>query len=198
MAVFRHPAGVVSHAGRIQLRVYERRSFPCNFFCQLLMNVSPTAVREGLTSRPKRLPAWLFYDAAGSRLFDEITELPEYYLTRTERAIFAAHADEIVAQAADGARLRIAELGRRISRKNAILLHAAIERQRTVVYEPIDVSASALDGARKSIEREIRGVSVAPRVMDYTQGDGAAISSGTRKPERTMSGSLHRLEHRQL
>ena len=46
------------------------------------------AVREGLGSRPKRLPAWLFYDEAGSRLFDAITELPEYYLTRTERGIF--------------------------------------------------------------------------------------------------------------
>jgi len=47
-----------------------------------------TAVREGLTARPKRLPAWLFYDRAGSRLFDAITELDEYYLTRTERGIF--------------------------------------------------------------------------------------------------------------
>lgn len=137
-----------------------------------------TAVREGLTSRPKRLPAWLFYDAAGSRLFDKITELPEYYLTRTERAIFSAHADEIIAQAADGARLRIAELGAGSAEKTRILLRAAIERQRTVVYEPIDVSASALDGARKSIEREIRGVSVAPRVMDYTQGDGERFHLG--------------------
>ena len=50
------------------------------------------AVREGLTCRPRRLPAWLFYDAAGSRLFEAITELPEYYLTRTERGILAAHA----------------------------------------------------------------------------------------------------------
>ena len=47
------------------------------------------AVREGLNSRPKRLPAWLFYDRAGSRLFDAITELHEYYLTRTERGIFS-------------------------------------------------------------------------------------------------------------
>jgi L-histidine N-alpha-methyltransferase len=58
------------------------------------------AVREGLTARPKRLPAWLFYDEAGSRLFDAITELPEYYLTRTERGILAAHAAEMIAQAA--------------------------------------------------------------------------------------------------
>src|SRR5579862_4479844 len=130
------------------------------------------AVREGLASRPKRLPAWLFYDAAGSRLFDEITELPEYYLTRTERGILASRAKEIVSLAADGARLSIAELGAGSAEKTRLLLKAAVERQGTVVYEPVDVSASALDGARKRIQREIPGVTVAPRVMDYTRGDG--------------------------
>jgi uncharacterized SAM-dependent methyltransferase len=60
------------------------------------------AVWEGLTAMPKRLPPWLFYDEAGSRLFDEITELPEYYLTRTERGIFAAHAGQMIARAAGG------------------------------------------------------------------------------------------------
>jgi L-histidine Nalpha-methyltransferase len=130
------------------------------------------AVKEGLCCRPKRLPAWLFYDAAGSRLFEEITELPEYYLTRTERAIFAEHAGEIVECAASGARLRIAELGAGSAEKTRVLLQAIVDRQRTVVYEPIDVSASALDGAVKRIEREIPGVTVAPRVMDYTHGDG--------------------------
>ena len=68
-------------------------------------------VREGLTARQKRLPPWLFYDEAGSRLFERITELPEYYPTRTERGILAAHAAEIVALAAEGRRLRMAELG---------------------------------------------------------------------------------------
>ena len=136
------------------------------------------AVREGLTSRPKRLPAWLFYDEAGSRLFEAITELPEYYLTRTERGIFAANAEAIIAQAAgaaqaaEGAFLRIAELGAGSADKTRLLLKAAVKRQGTVLYEPVDVSASALDGARMRIEREIPGVTVAPRVMDYTHGDG--------------------------
>jgi len=137
-----------------------------------------SAVREGLTARPKRLPAWLFYDAAGSRLFDEITELPEYYLTRTERAIFAQHGRAIIAHAADGARLRIAELGAGSAEKTRLLLHAAIERQRAVMYEPVDVSASALDGACRCIEREIPGVTVAPRVLDYTHGDGHRFHLG--------------------
>jgi dimethylhistidine N-methyltransferase len=130
------------------------------------------AVRQGLVSRPKRLPPWLFYDESGSQLFEAITELPEYYLTRTERGIFWANAAAIIAQAADGARLRIAELGAGSAEKTRLLLKAAVERQRTVHYEPVDVSASALDGARERIEREIPGVTVTPRVMDYTHGDG--------------------------
>src|SRR5579862_4779235 len=55
--------------------------------------------RLGLTATPKTLAPWLFYDETGSNLFEQITQLPEYYLTRTERSIFTAHADEIIAQA---------------------------------------------------------------------------------------------------
>jgi dimethylhistidine N-methyltransferase len=136
------------------------------------------AVREGLTARPKRLPAWLLYDEAGSRLFDAITELPEYYLTRTERGILSAHAAEMMAQAAAGARLRVVELGAGSADKTRLLLKAAVERQGTVLYEPVDVSASALEAARERIEREIDGVTVTPRVMDYTHGAGSRLHLG--------------------
>ena len=129
-----------------------------------------SAVREGLGNQPKRLPPWLFYDEAGSRLFDEITERPEYYLTRTEREILADHAKEMVAQAAQGERLRIVELGAGSADKTRLLLTAAAERQRTVVYEPLDVSSSALEAAQKRIEREIPNVTVSPQVKDYTHG----------------------------
>ena len=142
------------------------------------------AVREGLTSRPKRLPAWLFYDEAGSRLFDAITELPEYYLTRTERGILMAHAAEMIAQAAGEARLRIVELGAGSADKTRLLLKAATELQGAVLYEPVDVSASALEGARERIEREIAGVTVMPRVMDYTHGNGNRLHFDCR--ERRM------------
>jgi dimethylhistidine N-methyltransferase len=136
------------------------------------------AVLEGLASRPKRLPAWLFYDEAGSRLFDAITELPEYYLTRTERGILAAHAAEMIAHAAGDARLRIVELGAGSADKTRLLLKAATELQGAVLYEPVDVSSSALDAARERIESEITGVTVAPRVMDYTHGDGSRLHLG--------------------
>ncbi len=132
-------------------------------------------VREGLTAVPKRLPPWLFYDAAGSCLFEAITALPEYYLTRTERGILAAHGAAIMARAAGGSRLRIAELGAGSAEKTRLLLRAAVERQGAVIYEPIDVSASALDAARRRIEREIPGVHVSPLVMDYTHSNGRGL-----------------------
>jgi L-histidine Nalpha-methyltransferase len=128
------------------------------------------AAWEGLTSQPKQLPPWLFYDEAGSRLFDEITALPEYYVTRTERSILAAHAGEMMTQAAQGHRLRLTELGAGSADKTRLLLAAAVAQQGTVVYEPIDVSATALEAAHTRIEREIAGVTVVPRVMDYTNG----------------------------
>ncbi|MFZ0742790.1 MAG: L-histidine N(alpha)-methyltransferase [Terracidiphilus sp.] len=135
-----------------------------------------SAVREGLGAKPKRLPPWLFYDEAGSRLFDEITERPEYYLTRTEREILANHGAAMVAQAAQGERLRIVELGAGSADKTRLLLKAATARQGTVVYEPVDVSASALEAAHLRIEREIAGVTVLPQVMDYTHGLRLAVT----------------------
>lgn len=127
------------------------------------------AVTEGLQSSSKFLPAWLFYDEIGSRLFDRITELPEYYLTRTERAILATYAAEIVALAAESHALQIIELGAGSCEKTGILLSAAADRQDTVLYEPIDVSPAPLEEARERLEREIPGVLVSPRVQDYSR-----------------------------
>jgi L-histidine Nalpha-methyltransferase len=126
------------------------------------------AVTEGLLSEPKWLPSWLFYDAAGSRLFDQITELPEYYLTRTERSILTCRAGEIIALAANNEALHLVELGAGSCDKTRILLRAAVDRQDTVLYEPVDVSATALVQAQQRIEDEIPGVLVCPRVEDYT------------------------------
>lgn len=120
-------------------------------------------------SRPKWLPSWLFYDAAGSRLFDEITRIPEYYVTRTERGILADHAAEIVGRAAGHKVLRIVELGAGSADKTRLILNAALERQETVFYEPVDVSASALVEAQMRIEDELPNVLVCPRVQDYVQ-----------------------------
>ncbi|WP_263383242.1 L-histidine N(alpha)-methyltransferase [Granulicella arctica] len=123
---------------------------------------------QGLSATPKTLTPWLFYDEAGSHLFEQITTLPEYYLTRTERSIFAKHADEILAQAAGEHHLTLVELGAGTATKTGILLAAAVRRQTNVVYQPVDVSQTALDEARDNIETHIPGVMVLSQVADYT------------------------------
>ena len=131
--------------------------------------VDPVAseARSGLLSSPRTLAPWLFYDEVGSQLFDRITALPEYYLTRTERGIFTANAGDIVAAAANGERLTIVELGAGTAAKTGLLLRACVSLQGQVLYEPIDVSPSALDEARRTLERDLPGVTVRPQVANY-------------------------------
>jgi dimethylhistidine N-methyltransferase len=126
------------------------------------------AARAGLTASPKTLPPWLFYDAAGSDLFEQITQLPEYYLTRTERALFDQHADAIIAAAAGEANVSILELGAGTATKTGILLAAALRRQPSLLYQPIDVSASSLDAARFALEEQLPGLIVQPQLCNYT------------------------------
>jgi L-histidine Nalpha-methyltransferase len=127
-------------------------------------------VYRGLAAQPKTLSPWLFYDERGSELFEAITELPEYYLTRTERAIFAEYGDEILDAAADNRTLKMIELGAGTATKTGLLLQAATRRQGTVDYLAIDVSETALAAAQQRIEAEIPGVNVISRVGDYTEG----------------------------
>jgi L-histidine Nalpha-methyltransferase len=129
--------------------------------------------RSGLTAAPKTLSPWLFYDEAGSHLFEAITELPEYYLTRTERSIFAEHAEEILRESARGqgpaGKLTLIELGAGTATKTGILLAAAVRQQGSVVYQPVDVSETALAEASENILANIPGVSVRCQVADYTR-----------------------------
>jgi L-histidine N-alpha-methyltransferase len=145
---------------------------------------SPIAVEvlSGLSDRPKTLSPWLFYDRAGSQLFEEITELPEYYVTRTEREILAEHADEIVSAAAEGRELSMIELGAGTATKTGLLLNAAVGLQGSVTYYPIDVSETALEEARTRLEAELPEVTVEPIVADYTEGmrQNSAVSAGRR------------------
>src|ERR1700761_6477239 len=98
--------------------------------------LSPIAddVLHGLTQNPKTLSPKLFYDAAGSELFERITELPEYYPTATERNIFQQYAGEIVEQA-NGASA-VVELGAGSGAKTVLLLHTLQEREAEVIFYP--------------------------------------------------------------
>lgn len=150
-------------------------------------------VYRGLTARPKTLSPWLFYDEAGSRLFEQITELPEYYVTRTERAILAAHAGEIISAAGDRP-LTVIELGAGTATKTGLLLRALVRRQGAATYHAIDVSESALSEARQRIEAEIPGVQVVPRVGDYTDGLGKIHTDGQRRMVLYIGSSIGNFE----
>jgi dimethylhistidine N-methyltransferase len=119
----------------------------------------------GLTRPQKTLSPWLFYDESGSQLFERITDLPEYYLTRTERALFADYAQEIFNELA--APVTLAELGAGSASKTGILLRAATHLQPEVLYQPIDISPTALDEAAASITANIPGVRVEPQTANY-------------------------------
>jgi dimethylhistidine N-methyltransferase len=103
-----------------------------------------------------RVPAYFGYDALGSELFESITELPDYYLTRVEHGLLQRHAEEI----ADliGCR-RIAELGSGSAKKTRLLLAACIKR-RTTAYLPIDVSREMLVASARELTAELPGLHV--------------------------------------
>jgi L-histidine Nalpha-methyltransferase len=150
-------------------------------------------VYRGLTAMPKTLSPWLFYDEAGSRLFEAITQLPEYYLTRTEHGIFAKYADEILEHASDRA-LKMIELGAGTAAKTGVLLEAAVRRQDVVDYVPIDVSKSALAAAKARLEAEIPGVRVVPRAGDYTEGIAEIPAAGLRRMVLYIGSSIGNFE----
>ena len=126
-------------------------------------------VRRGLIGRPRSLSPWMFYDAEGSRLFERITTLPEYYPTRTERAILAKHADAIVAAAhSDGSSpMRLVELGAGTAEKTVILLEAALRLSDDVTYMPVDVSSDALELACQNIACALPEVRMQPVIRNY-------------------------------
>jgi L-histidine N-alpha-methyltransferase len=122
--------------------------------------------RLGLTSSPKWLqPKW-FYDSRGSDLFEQITRLPEYYPTRAERSILAAHAGDIAALS--GAHTLV-ELGSGSSEKTRLLLDALAAHGTLRQYVPLDVSQSALRDAVGAIHGDYPALAIHAVVADFTQ-----------------------------
>jgi L-histidine N-alpha-methyltransferase len=123
-------------------------------------------VRAGLCARPKELPPKWFYDGEGSRLFEAITELPEYYPTRRERAILRAHADEIAALTRAET---LVELGSGTSEKTRLLLDALAARGCLTGIVPFDVDDTVLAAAGAQLAAEYHGVLVHAVVGDFQQ-----------------------------
>jgi dimethylhistidine N-methyltransferase len=133
------------------------------------VSISPFAgdVLRGLSQRQKSLPPKLFYDAAGSELFEQICQLPEYYLTRTERAILQHHAATM--SSAAGPVATVVELGAGSASKTSLLLESLSPANGAITYVPIDVSASALEMAARQLQARLHAVKVVPLVADYTR-----------------------------
>lgn len=121
-------------------------------------------VVRGLRATPKTLPPKLFYDTAGAELFERITTLPEYYLTRAELEILRKRAGEIAELTGPGAVL--VEYGSGAGVKVRLLLDAMVE---PVAYIPVDISAAQLERVAEEIRSEYPHVPVHPVCADYTR-----------------------------
>lgn len=125
-------------------------------------------VRHGLSLPQKELPPKYFYDHRGSELFEEITRLPEYYLTRTERAMLRALAPGLIAAMRPRT---LVELGAGSAEKTRILLDAMCRVADVPhAYVPVDVSAEFLEGTAARLRDEYPSLDVLPVVADISTG----------------------------
>ncbi len=128
---------------------------------------APSVIEDvlgGLRETPKRLSPTYFYDEVGSQLFDQICELPEYYITRTETAILERHAREIAQRVGEDAML--VELGSGASTKTRLLLDRLPD---LAAYVPVDISRTHLLAAARRISTTYPALEVLPAYADFTR-----------------------------
>src|SRR3954465_8675544 len=125
-------------------------------------------VLTGLSARPKYLSSKYFYDDEGSRLFQEIMKLPEYYLTGCELEIFEKQADDIFSPFANGSNaFDLIELGAGDGTKTAVLVSHFLKRNADISYSPIDISREALDALTDKFKAEFPALRMEARQGDY-------------------------------
>ena len=146
-------------------------------------------LREGLLATPRRISSRFFYDDRGSELFERITELPEYYQTRTEAALLAAVADRIVA--ASGAE-ELVEIGSGAATKTRILLDAMARAGTLKLYVPVDVAEGTVRRVAEELTAEYPGLTVHGVVGDFmTQLD--RLPDGCRRLVIFLGGTIGNL-----
>jgi len=121
-------------------------------------------VQHGLGLKPKRLPSWLFYDARGSELFEQICEQPEYYLTRSEIALMDEHAASIADALGQG--VRLVEYGSGNARKTHMLLQHLHD---PVAYLPVEISPEPLRQSVARLQAAFPALTVQPLCADFTK-----------------------------
>ena len=142
-------------------------------------------VRAGLTASPKRLACRFFYDDEGSALFEQICDLPEYYVTRAEREILQTYADEIVAQMPVVNTL--VELGSGSASKTRLLIEALLRRQDTLRYVPIDISRGMLEASAPELLADYPGLRIDAVAAEYD--DGLRALAATAKTDASMANT---------
>jgi dimethylhistidine N-methyltransferase len=141
-------------------------------------------VIAGLTAKPKFLPPKYFYDLAGSSLFDRITELPEYYPTRSELGLLTKHAPEIASLFPPASAL--IEFGGGSSRKARIVLRAAASVE---AYVPVDISGDFLREDAARLRRDFPHLTIIPVVADFTAMTALPAEITTRPRSGFFPGS---------
>jgi L-histidine Nalpha-methyltransferase len=119
-------------------------------------------VIAGLSRDPKRLPPKYFYDTAGSILFERITRLPEYYLTRTEMALFDAHLEDLARALEPG--FALVEYGS----GSTLKVRKLLERLRPAAYVPVDISGEHLVAQARALHQDFPSLDVFPTCADYS------------------------------
>lgn len=162
-------------------------------------------VRRGMTARQKSLPAKYFYDRAGSLLFERITELPEYYPTRTEAALLGEIVPGLIGEILPD---DIVEIGAGSSEKTRLVLDAATAENRAIRYVPLDVDRLTLENTAARLLRDYAGLSVHAVVGDFERDLahvpppagrrlalflGSTIGNLDAEPRRRLLAGLRRL-----
>ncbi len=129
-------------------------------------------VRAGLSATPKRLSCRFFYDVYGSKIFEEICALPEYYLTRAEQEILEVNAGKIAARCQSA--ITLLELGSGSARKTRVLIEALIEQQGFLQFVPIDISPTILEQSSRDLRDYYPNLEVTPVAAEYREGLGRA------------------------
>jgi L-histidine Nalpha-methyltransferase len=124
-------------------------------------------VDKGLSANPKFLSSKYFYDDEGSRLFQEIMKLPEYYLTRSEYEVFLKHAEEIFEAFEGETEFDLIELGAGDGSKTAVLIDHFLKRKADFCYVPIDISAEALNSLTEKFKKQFPNLSMQTEQGDY-------------------------------
>ncbi|MFQ5881089.1 MAG: L-histidine N(alpha)-methyltransferase [Candidatus Methylomirabilales bacterium] len=134
-------------------------------------------VRRGLAKTPKELPPKYFYDGRGAMLFEQICELPEYYLTRTERALLERIADDLVTLCRPST---LVEFGSGNSSKTRILLDAMARAGLLDLYVPIDLSEDLLRETAYALGKDYPGLRVHGVIGDFEQSVETLPEGGRR------------------